>query len=183
MKTRQRAQSPSAPGEIAPRSWVLAVYRACLANARALIEEAELLLAHKHSARAYFLAYTAIEELGKSQVVADSYYDLVSEKEFEAAFRDHVFKAAYVTRYVQVPAEIHHEWFIEYDKVAARKHIACRERALYVERCEGHRPQSPVDEFSHEDARRIIDTGRQYLEEIDDLELMTNQIGTKAFTK
>lgn len=46
---------------------LLCQYRdAALVNAQALLEEATLLLAHAHYARAYFLAASAIEEAGKA---------------------------------------------------------------------------------------------------------------------
>lgn len=46
---------------------ILEQYRdAALKNAAALIEEASLLLAHKHFARAYFLSVAAVEESGKA---------------------------------------------------------------------------------------------------------------------
>jgi AbiV family abortive infection protein len=46
---------------------LLVQYRdAALKNAAALLEEASLLLAHKHFARAYFLAVAAVEETGKA---------------------------------------------------------------------------------------------------------------------
>lgn len=106
MKTRQKAAQTSVPGKVSLNRWVLDLYAACLSNARDLLEEAELLASHGHAPRAYFLAYTALEELGKSQVVADYFNGLVSEAEFDAAFRDHVFKAAYVNRYVQIPADL-----------------------------------------------------------------------------
>ena len=45
---------------------LLQSYRdAALVNSQSLIEEATLLLAHKHNARAYFLAVSSIEEAGK----------------------------------------------------------------------------------------------------------------------
>jgi hypothetical protein len=46
---------------------LLREYRdAALVNAQALLEEAALLLAHGHHARAYFLAASCIEEAGKA---------------------------------------------------------------------------------------------------------------------
>jgi len=47
-------------------------HEAALANARALLEEAALLLRYGHHARAYFLAVATIEETGKAVQAFDS---------------------------------------------------------------------------------------------------------------
>lgn len=58
-------QHKSRDYELTPE--LLRQYRdAALANAQALFEEAALLLAHQHYARAYFLAASSIEETGKA---------------------------------------------------------------------------------------------------------------------
>jgi AbiV family abortive infection protein len=44
-------------------------------NARELIQESKILLNHGHHARAFCLAFTAYEEIGKGQVVADYIMD------------------------------------------------------------------------------------------------------------
>jgi AbiV family abortive infection protein len=183
MKTRKKAEEAPVSGKRSIKIWVLTLYSACLKNAGDLMEEAEILLKHKHAARAYFLGYTAIEELGKSQVVADYFYDLVTEAEFEAAFREHTFKAAYINRYVQIPQNLGDEWFIEYDKAAARRHVADRARALYIERKQDNTPQTPNEVITIDEAKSIVAAGRKYFEEIIRMEHMTECIGTKAFTK
>ncbi len=183
MKTRQKAAQASAPRKVSLKLWVLDLYWACLSNSGDLLKEAELLVSHGHVPRAYFLAYTALEELGKSQVVADYFYDLVSDAEFDAAFRDHVFKAAYINRYVQIPKDLDQQWFIEYDKGAAKRHVADRGRALYTERKPDNAPQSPGDEISATSAEEMIASARNYLEAIRRMEYLTERIGTKAFTK
>jgi AbiV family abortive infection protein len=49
-----------------------AYQNAALANARELLEEAQLLLSGKHHARAYFLALASIEETGKAYCAFDA---------------------------------------------------------------------------------------------------------------
>ncbi|MFO1315493.1 MAG: AbiV family abortive infection protein [Burkholderiales bacterium] len=163
--------------------WVLDLYAACLSNASDLLEEAELLAQHGRAPRAYFLAYTAMEELGKSQVVADYFNDLVAEAEFEAAFRNHVFKAAYINRYVPIPKDLDQQWFIEYDKAAVKRHVTDRGRALYIECKPNNTPQLPKEEISKASANEMIASARKYLEAIRRMEYLTERIGTKAFTK
>ena len=183
MKTRRKAQEPPTGGKRKIDMRLLDLYTACLKNARELLEESELLIAHEHHARAYFLAYTAIEELGKSQVVADYFYDIVTKSEFEAAFRDHKFKAAYLNRYVQIPNDLKDEWFIEYDAKSSPGHMEARNRSLYIECLPEHVPQFPAHAISLESANELISTGTKYLAEIIRMEHLTERIGTKAFTK
>ncbi len=183
MKTRQKAKEAPPSGKRAIKTWVLTLYSACLKNAGELIEEADLLLKHGHAARAYFLGYAAFEELAKSQVVADYFSDQVADAEFEAAFRDHTFKAAYINRYVQIPETPNDEWFIEYDKTAAKGYPAERARALYVERKTDNSPQAPRDEVPRQDAEKIVNAARKYLDDIIQMEYLTERIGTNSFTK
>src|SRR5437773_11997288 len=98
MQTRSRKNQGKR--EVKQHDWqsLLRLYRACLRNAGALLVEAKLLLAHRHYARAYALAFTAYEEIGKSQVVADFFEDVASKKELDDAFRAHNPKVAYVRR-------------------------------------------------------------------------------------
>ena len=95
MKTKARQQSKE--DHLNPRHWksVYELYRACLNNANDLAEEAELLYKHEHYARAVALSLVAMEEIGKSQIVADFYNGMVSNSELENAFRKHEVKSAY----------------------------------------------------------------------------------------
>jgi len=60
----------------------LEIYRVAHNNASDLLEEAELLFNHKYFARAYALAFTALEEISKSQFAADVFTDLCKEEDF-----------------------------------------------------------------------------------------------------
>ncbi len=183
MRTRHKAQEPPKTGKRRIDMLLLDLYSACLKNARELLEEADLLLGNGHHARGYFLAYTAMEELGKSQVVADYFYDMVSKAEFEAGFRDHRFKAAYVRRHVKIPDDLKGEWFIEYDPRSTGPYTQERNRSLYIQYLPDHTPQFPAQMISLESANELIATARKYLSEISTMEHITERIGTKAFTK
>jgi AbiV family abortive infection protein len=58
-------------------------------NAIDLLKEAELLFANKCYSRAYSLAFTALEEISKSQLAADVYTELIPEQEFHDTYRNH----------------------------------------------------------------------------------------------
>ena len=56
------------------------IYATAHNNAVDLLSEAELLLGKKAYARAFAIAYTALEEISKSQFAADVYTGLHTEK-------------------------------------------------------------------------------------------------------
>ena len=186
MKTRLGKAEPQKPGKKRIEMWLLDLYSACLRNAEDLVAEAELLLSHGHHARAFALAFTAYEEIGKSQLVADRFETRVSEKEFEAAFREHALKAAYESRHVRlerVQGARGYEATIEYDEKGARPLVSARMDALYVSITGTKTPQEPRDVITPEVARRAIDGCRKQLEEIRFAEMVTERIGTASLTK
>lgn len=69
-----------------------------LSNARSLLEEAELLLAHNHYARSYFLAVSCIEETGKAVQAFDglgrNLKDPAVAQRLKMQFEDHSQKVA-----------------------------------------------------------------------------------------
>ena len=58
------------------------MYKTAHNNAVQFLREAELLFAQKYFARAYFLAFTGLEEIAKSQLAADVETGFVDEKVF-----------------------------------------------------------------------------------------------------
>lgn len=183
MKTRKKSQELPVVKKSSIDMNLLELYSACLKNAAKLLEEAELLRNHKHHARAYFLAYTAVEELGKSQVVADYFGNLVTKGEFEAAFRDHKFKMAYIKRYVRIPEKLKDEFIIEYDRNSSVVQNDRRNSSMYIEYNHDYTPKLPENEVSIEAANELLTFGKEYLNEIYKMEYITERIGTKAFTK
>jgi AbiV family abortive infection protein len=72
-------------------------------NARELVAEAELLLANGSYARAYFIAYTASEELGKLPILASAAVKLLAGKDVDwtrlgRRVRSHAAKLAMVAQ-------------------------------------------------------------------------------------
>lgn len=67
----------------------LKLYNASLKNATELLRESEILFEKEKYARAYALAFTALEEISKSQLAADVFTGLIAEADFKKAYRDH----------------------------------------------------------------------------------------------
>jgi AbiV family abortive infection protein len=61
----------------------LELYRAAYNNAVDLLQHAEILSESGKYRRAYALAFTALEEISKSQLTADVFSGFISEKEFD----------------------------------------------------------------------------------------------------
>src|SRR5262249_15256393 len=129
-------------GIIMDKNGFYALYGATHNNAVDLLHEAEVLFDQKHYARAYFLAFTGLEELAKSQLAADVYTGYIEEREFWEYFRDHTKKIGRVQcasldaeEYLDVEKETYLE--IEHPTTAQRMN------ALYVHfdqgKCKGLR--------------------------------------------
>ena len=58
-----------------------------------MVEDAEVLIAADRYARAFALAATALEEVGKSQYAADVSTGFLAGDEFDRNLRDHRFKS------------------------------------------------------------------------------------------
>lgn len=177
MKTESRGAEP----DRSPRrldGGLLKLYRACLRNAEELLKEAELLLENGHFARAFALGFTAYEEVGKSQIVADRFNNIVSQDEFDKAFQSHTLKAAYVGRHIQLP-----DGAVVYDREALKANWRLRLAALYVERGADNKPQIPSEAVSRESATDVIERVREELEAIRHAEWLNQRIGTKGLFK
>jgi AbiV family abortive infection protein len=154
------------------------VYSACLSNAEALLEEAELLFEHEHYARAFALAFTSYEEVGKSQVAADHLHGQVSDEVYQKSFTDHTLKAAYVVRNLVFPGPE----FV-YNKAAFKDLFGLRLSAMYVDVDEKEAPLLPSRVVSEDDARHMIDAVVRELSEIENAVLLNGRIGSKGLFK
>jgi AbiV family abortive infection protein len=125
-----------------------------------------------------------MEELGKSQIVADFFYHLVAESEFKEAFSSHEIKIAYVNRDLEIPKMWEDdEWSIIYDKKSSKDQVLARENSLYVESRSDYSPQVPKDTISAGAAEKLLSATEKYLSDIRKMEYITERIGTKAFAK
>jgi AbiV family abortive infection protein len=182
MLTKLKAAEPPKTGKRINTA-ILDLYDACLENAKSLIVEAELLLSHNYHARAFSLAYTAFEELGKSQLVADYFNQLVAESEFREAFRDHKMKMAYINRYVVIPSTPNDDWLIEYDKQSVSTKLEYRMRSLYVDYGDNFKAKIPNEIIPIDLAESTVKGARKFLKEIIMMSYLTERIGTNSFTK
>jgi AbiV family abortive infection protein len=134
----------------------LTLYNASLKNASDLLLEAQLLFDNYKYPRAYALAFTALEEISKSQLAADVFTGLIMVEEFNECFRNHrvkIERMAWATddarRYLAMPEEECME--------AQEPTFGNRMDSMYVGVKNG-KVFSPTDVIGEEDARSIIHT-------------------------
>ncbi len=158
------------------------LYRSAHQNAIDLLEEAEILFAAGKYSRAYALAFTALEEISKSQLAADVFTNLITAKTFQEHYRDHrkkIGRMAWATedakRYLDAPEGN----YVDVEKPT----FANRMDAMYVS-IKGKKVISPSDVIGSDAARGIIHTGNVALQRIWEVaEVLGHQIGTKGFMK
>lgn len=164
------------------------IYRQSHNNAAALLTEARLLFENGHYARAYFLAYTALEEISKSQHAADVYTGYSNEVDFDRSFAKHNLKIMRVG-WAYYEAKDHPTSWIgpDLDDV---EHIVVeeplwkkRQDSMYVGLLDS-KVITPKSSITKKDARGIIHILETALEQIIQMtEYWGHQIGTKGFMK
>lgn len=153
----------------------LDTYRWARRNAVRLLEEARILTDAGRHARAFALAATSLEEIGKSQYAADVHTGFVSYEHFDRAIRDHTFKSAYQARGVELAAEVTP---VLMDEAMGPTLFARRNESLYAS------PSGEIEDSDFEqDARVLIGYCEAWLRRIHRQESMAERIGTKAFLK
>jgi AbiV family abortive infection protein len=150
-------------------------YRSARANAHALIEDAIILVAAGRHARAFALAATALEEVGKSQYAADVSTGFIPGDDFNRVIRDHTFKSRYANRDVQfAPVMLP----IVYDDGLPEALFNMRNDSPY-----SSSTNQALDSDFETDAKVLIDYVSAWLTEIESQEYIAERIGTKAFLK
>lgn len=183
MKTKKRINSKIPKIPKGKRN-LLALYHACKENAVELLEEAQVLFNQKRYARAFFLAFTALEEIGKSQLVADYLTNCTSEEEFRDAFKKHDLKIAYLYRYILVPDRIgQEEAKLEYDISESKDNIRLRNKSLYVSLTDNHEISKPKDNIVRKTAMEMIEEVKEHLNSILHAEWLNQRIGSKGLFK
>jgi AbiV family abortive infection protein len=182
LKSRSKAESPE--GSLLEKDWlaVFDLYEACLKNADQLLDEADLLLSHAYHARALALALVAYEEVGKSQIVADYFNEMVSEKEFREAFVRHEIKSAYNAREFHITRKPF-EARIVYDRGKAKRYSQYRMASLYVGCTNDYASLIPSEMVTPEDATAAIKACRNKIKHIRVMSSATERIGSKSFAK
>ncbi|MGA7640077.1 MAG: AbiV family abortive infection protein [Candidatus Acidiferrales bacterium] len=160
----------------------LLLYHCAHNNAVELLEEAEILFAKGAFPRAYALAFTALEEIAKSQLAADVFTGHITEDEFHDHYRDHkkkIGRMAWATedarRYLDGPEG-------DYVDVEVPT-FSNRMDAMYVSINNGN-VKTPADVIDSKAAQGIIHTVKVAFERIFEMtEFWGHQIGTKGFMK
>jgi AbiV family abortive infection protein len=161
----------------------LTLYRAAHNNAIELLQEAEILFEKERYSRAYSLAFTALEEIAKSQLAADVSTGLIEEKEFWQHYWKHEKKIGRMEwasedakRYLDL-LEGGQELEIE------KPTFGTRNAGMYVSMANG-KVVSPSDVISRDNARGIIHTVDVALRRLHEVtEIWGHQIGSKGFMK
>jgi AbiV family abortive infection protein len=151
-------------------------------NALDLLAEAEILFASGRYSRAYALAFTALEEISKSQLAADVHTGYITEDEFQKIFRDHrkkIDRMAWATEdakhYLNTPDEVYLE--VEHPTFVSRND------SMYVN-LKDNKTFAPADVIGREHAEAIIHTVNVALQRITEMtDFWGHQIGTKGFMK
>jgi AbiV family abortive infection protein len=155
---------------------VYAAYARCHNNAVILITDSETLFAARRFPRAFALAITAWEELGKSQIAADYHSGVLTDIEYNAAFKEHRIKTAYLNRAGAIDGSDF--LTVAYNTTIGHRLEEARQTALYASA-----NSNPSDEITEENARDVIERVKAHLEYIRFAENFNGRIGSKALFK
>ncbi len=167
------------------------IYASAHNNAIDLLREAELLFGNKAYPRAYAIAYTAIEEISKSQFAADVYTGLHTEEEFRDFYRSHSRKLDRV-QWVHKDANswpYNLRWIgpdqDDVERIAPGQPVfSKRQGSMYVDADFSNMSvASPSESVSEKDAKEMIQLVEVAINRIVDVEEEQGRIGTKGFMK
>lgn len=164
------------------KTYFYEIYAKAHNNAVELLSEAEILFENKKYARAYFLAFTGLEEISKSQLAADVCTKFIKEDDFWKHYTSHNRKIGRV-RWASMDAKDYRD--LEEEKYIVIKTPSIKKRmdALYV----GIKQSivtAPEDKIKSEDAKSLIHTLRVAIDRIFEMtEYWGHRIGTKGFMK
>ena len=147
-----------------------------------MLSDAELLFEHRRFATAFALAFTALEEIAKSQLAADVFTGLIEQREFQALSRDHREKIGRMD-WVYGDEPTCYWDFGELVRMRGKPSFADRNNALYVD-VDGKRVRRPDEVIQEEQAKSMISAVRLALERIwVTTQFWGHQIGTKGLLK
>lgn len=158
-------------------------------NAISLLDSSKILFAEKIYNHAYALAYTALEELAKSQFAADVFTGLKSCDDFKKYYLDHKkkidsIKWAYYDakdRPILSRSDIDDVEYINPNKPQFRK----RNESLYIDidfiQKKIIKPTETISEKDAIDIIHIVESALERIWEVSNEEFGTGRIGTKAF--
>ena len=155
---------------------VYAAYVHCHNNAVDLLTDAEVLLNAGRYARSFALAILAWEELGKSQIAADYYSGVLTDKEYKVAFKEHRIKSSYLNRAGAVDGKPF--LTVAYNSTLGHRLEDARQAALYASD-----RNIPRDQITADNAREVIERVNEHISYIRYAEDFNGRIGSKALFK
>lgn len=191
MEKQDRSQSQKRK-PTASKNIYLNVYTTAHNNAVDLLQEAKLLLKHRHFARAYALAFTALEEIAKSQFAADVFTRFCKPEDFEKFYRDHRAKISSL-KWAHLDANsfaYNLKWIgpdiDDVERMSPDEPIFHkRQAAMFVDvDFQTKKVTAPTDSLTQKDAEDIIHIVETAIARIWEVtEYWGHQIGTKGFLK
>jgi AbiV family abortive infection protein len=161
----------------------LNTYNESINEAYKLLKEAKLLLESHSFERAYFLGFSALEEISKSQLAADVYTGLISEKEFKKAYKDHKTKISRI-KWIQLDGNSYP--YFDGDSIRIKDFDFQKKlKSMYVDvNFNEDKITTPNESVTKEDSKSIIRAVEIGLFRIYDVTIENGeQIGTKGFMK
>jgi AbiV family abortive infection protein len=166
------------------------IYKKAHKNAIELLKEAKILFEKECYSRAYFLAFTALEEISKSQFAADVYTSFSKEEDFLSFYRNHKDKIKRINwAHYDANSYPHNTIWIGPDRddveiiEASKPLFKKRNNSLYVG-IENTKIILPDEEIKEKDVKEIIHIADVAFERIWEVtEYWGNNIGTKGFMK
>lgn len=159
----------------------------CSENINDLAKCAEILLNNHMYSKSFFMSYLALEELGKRRVICDYIDDILSDDEFESAFKNHKFKIAYLhntCKLSRISKSNTFEGAIVYDVNEFNGLFKKRQQSVYVDfDFKNEKISNPITEITSSDAEKIYTNLRKAIEDTNCFEDVTERIGSKAFYK
>lgn len=169
----------------------LEIYKKSNTNAWSLLESAKVLFERGHYPQSYVMAYSALEEISKSQFSADVFTNFRKEEDFASFYRDHNKKIENIM-WAHNDASNRLKWIgPDLDDVIEMNPdtplFQKRNSALYVDidfpSEKVIEPKEKIAKKEAEDIIHIVDTAIERIWEVSNDEFGTGRIGTKAFLK
>lgn len=165
-----------------PKEEFLKIYNKAHNNACDLLIEANILFSKEKYSRSYFLAFTGLEEIAKSQLAADVFTGFIEEEKFWQGYSSHktkIERMAWASLDAADYPDYETEGYIDITDPQIRKRML----ALYVD-IESDQLSSPSNAITKAEAQSLIYTLRVAIERIIEVtEYHGYQIGTKGFMK
>lgn len=170
-----------------PNLWELR--QECWSNSLDLVVDSVILFENERFARAFMLAYTAMEEVGKYLLVCDFITGIVSKEELQDAFHDHQIKTAYFHNNVKFTTKDKIGQFytsdltMVYERNKFKDFFKFRNLSAYVNCNDNFEPISPSKEIDKELAEKMINKVKKEIDFIVFAEDLNGRIGSKALYK